>query len=185
MTIGPVAGMNRGKLWAFLGFAVLNFLGLALGGLATGPGVQSTWYAELPQAPWTPPGWVFGAAWTTVMLGFSAFMAGVWSGTAGGGMPGASARSAQSARSRWLTRFAVTWMLNVAWNPVFFAWHQVGAALLVLGALLAAVVRMAWSARQSDGTPWWWWGIVPYVLWLGVASSLNGYSWLAGHGGLG
>jgi hypothetical protein len=59
----------------FLAFVLLNFLGLYIGGRFTGPGVTSSWYQTLDQAPWTPPGWVFGVAWTTVMIGFSWFMA--------------------------------------------------------------------------------------------------------------
>ena len=41
-------------------FALLNFGALAIGGLFTGGGVSSEWYASLNKAPWTPPGWVFG-----------------------------------------------------------------------------------------------------------------------------
>jgi len=43
-------------------FLLINFAALALGGLATSDGVVSLWYQNLNQAPWTPPGWVFGAA---------------------------------------------------------------------------------------------------------------------------
>ena len=31
----------------------------------TGPG---SWYAGLDLAPWTPPGWLFGAAWTLLYV---------------------------------------------------------------------------------------------------------------------
>ena len=56
-------------------FLVINFAALGIGGFFTGPGVSSDWYTNLNQAPWTPPGWVFGAAWTTIMICFSFFMA--------------------------------------------------------------------------------------------------------------
>ncbi|MDH3796458.1 MAG: tryptophan-rich sensory protein, partial [Flavobacteriaceae bacterium] len=56
-------------------FLVLNFGALALGSLFTNMGISSDWYSELSKAPWTPPGWVFGAAWTTIMLCFSVYMA--------------------------------------------------------------------------------------------------------------
>ena len=61
-----------------LGFLVVNFGGLAVGSWFTGPGVASDWYQGLDKAPWTPPGWGFGAAWTTVMIGFSWFMYAAW-----------------------------------------------------------------------------------------------------------
>ena len=56
-------------------FLIINFGGLFIGGLFTGEGVPSDWYQNLNKAPWNPPGWVFGAAWTTVMICFSVYMA--------------------------------------------------------------------------------------------------------------
>ena len=37
-------------------------------------GPQTDWYSNLNKAPWTPPGWVFGFAWTTIMLCFSIYL---------------------------------------------------------------------------------------------------------------
>ena len=39
--------------------------------------------------------------------------------------------------------FAALWLLNVAWNPVFFVWHQLAAALVILVLLLLGVVAFA------------------------------------------
>jgi tryptophan-rich sensory protein len=141
-------------------FAVFNFAGLAIGGLFTGPGVASEWYAELPQAPWTPPGWVFGAAWTVVMLGFSVFMGGAW-----------AAETSEGARRGLVIRFAMTWLLNVAWNPVFFAWHSLTGGLAILLLLLAVLLQMGTNTKNG----WWRWGLAPYLVWLCLATSLNLY----------
>lgn len=153
-------------LKAFFVFLALNFAGLAMGGFFTGPGVQSEWYAALPQAPWTPPGWVFGAAWTAVMVGFSFFMAGAWTHEA----------HAENRRV-WMRLFAASWVLNVGWNPVFFTWHQPGFALVVIVTLAALVSRLALRAHRLRAS--WRWGIAPYLIWLAVATSLNAYSALA------
>ena len=59
------------KYFTLLIFLVINFLGLYLGGLATGPGVQSDWYQNLVQAPWRPPGFVFGITWTLIGITWS------------------------------------------------------------------------------------------------------------------
>jgi len=59
-------------------FLVLNLGALALGGLFTNKGVPSDWYIGLIKAPWTPPGWVFGVAWTTIMICFAVYMAYLW-----------------------------------------------------------------------------------------------------------
>ena len=60
-------------------FFALNFGALALGGIFTSKGVSSDWYIGISNAHWTPLGWVFGAAWTTIMIYFSIYMAFSWS----------------------------------------------------------------------------------------------------------
>ena len=52
-------------------FLVINFAALAIGVIFTGKGVPSEWYASLSKAPWTPPGWVFGAAWTSITVSYT------------------------------------------------------------------------------------------------------------------
>ena len=56
-------------------FLVLNFSALAIGSWLMNNGPMTNWYVNLNQAPWTPPGWVFGIAWTTIMICFSVYMA--------------------------------------------------------------------------------------------------------------
>jgi tryptophan-rich sensory protein len=140
-------------------FAVLNFGALAVGGRFTAAGVGSTWYAGLAKAPWTPPGWVFGAAWTVVMLGFTWFMAAVTG-------PGPNRRV-------YVAAYALSWVLNVAWNPLFFTAHRTGWALVDIAALLVLIGGLAWAGRAASGGAVL--GAVPYVVWLTVATSLNAY----------
>lgn len=56
-------------------FLLFNFGALAVGGIYTASGVTSDWYNQLNKAPWTPPGWVFGAAWTLIMVCLAVYMA--------------------------------------------------------------------------------------------------------------
>ena len=56
-------------------FLMINFGGLAIGSWLMDNGPMTDWYINLNQAPWSPPGWVFGAAWTTIMICFSIYMA--------------------------------------------------------------------------------------------------------------
>ena len=87
-------------------FLVINFSALALGSLFTGKGVPSDWYINLNKAPWTPPGWVFGAAWTIIMICFSVYMAMLW--------------ETVDNKKMLILAFGAQFLLNVAWNPVFF-----------------------------------------------------------------
>ena len=142
-----------------IGFLFLNFGALALGGLFAGSGAGSNWYAELNKAPWTPPGWVFGFAWTTIMLCFSVFMATLYAKT----------KSVKTV----IILYAIQWMLNVAWNPIFFHLHNPIIGLIVIVALTSLVTYFLFRYRSSQK------GfsllLLPYVIWLFIATSLNAY----------
>ena len=144
--------MKRFNLWAILAFGGMNAAALALGGYFTGPGVASAWYTELNQAPWIPPGAVFGIAWTLVMLGLTLFMA---------------TRRDPSFQQKLLLWYAIQWLLNVVWNPLFFAFRRPDWALLDMVLLLASVLMLWRHAKIQAG----W--LIPYIAWLLVATSLN------------
>ena len=142
-----------------IGFLFLNFGALALGGLFAGSGSGSNWYAELNKAPLTPPGWVFGFAWTTIMLCFSVYMATLYAKT----------KSVKTV----IILYAIQWMLNVAWNPIFFYLHNPIIGLIVIVALTSLVTYFLFRYRSSQK------GfsllLLPYVIWLFIATSLNTY----------
>jgi benzodiazapine receptor len=147
------------KLRTAIIFGFLNFGGLYLGALSTTPGVNSTWYVDLNQAPWTPPGFVFGLAWTLIMICFTAYMTLLW--------------QEESVRPRVKKLFILSWGLNVLWNPVFFGLHQTGWALVLISGLLLLLITMAVKfARVLQLKTLW---IAPYILWLVIATSLNAY----------
>lgn len=140
-------------------FLILNFAALAIGSSFTRAGVQSDWYLGLAKAPWTPPGWVFGAAWTTIMICFSFYMAYLWS-------------TAEN-RNLLIGLFLVQWILNVLWNPTFFYYHNVLTGLFVIVGLTLVVgffLFFYWSQLKLKSTL-----VIPYFIWLLVASSLNAF----------
>lgn len=132
-------------------YIIINFLALALGGFLMGTGPSDTWFIEQPQAPWMPPGWVFGAAWTTIMLCYGWFMA------------------VQHQNKSLRTMYAIQWILNVSWNPFFFRWHLPLPAFFVLMALTIVVGWFFFKGKQR-------WAVAPYFIWLWVALSLNGWA---------
>jgi len=70
--------MDHKTLWSTFVFLFFNFLALYLGALFTDAGVNSDWYQNAQKAPWTPPGWMFGAAWSLIMVCYALYMAKVW-----------------------------------------------------------------------------------------------------------
>ncbi len=140
-------------------FVLINFAALAIGGISTGTGVASQWYASLAKAPWTPPGWVFGAAWTLIMICFSFYMAYLWP---------------LVANKRLLAAlYAIQLLLNVVWNPLFFTFHWVFLSMLIicsLTLLIAFMLVFYWQSLRTKNAL-----LLPYFLWLLIATSLNGY----------
>jgi tryptophan-rich sensory protein len=143
-------------------FLIINFAALGIGSLFTNSGVSSDWYQTLNKAPWTPPGWVFGAAWTTIMICFSIYMA--------------SAYEVVWNKKVLITLFSVQWVLNVLWNPVFFYYHHVIGGLIIITALtlIVGIFLFRYGAVMKLKSLL----ILPYFFWLLIATSLNAYIFL-------
>ena len=139
-------------------FLALNFGALAIGSWLMDNGPQTDWYLNLNQAPWTPPGWVFGMAWTTIMFCFSIYMANLYK---------------RLPKSNVLVLFAIQFVLNIVWNYIFFNQHLVGLGFTVILLLTFVVAVFAIKYIQKMGLLTLL--ILPYLIWLCIASSLNGY----------
>ena len=140
-------------------FLLLNFTALAIGGFFTGHGVASDWYYNLNKAPWTPPGWVFGLAWTAIMVCYSFYMAILYKGN--------------DRRNKVIALYAAQLLLNVAWNPLFFYFQN---ALIALFSILFLTIIVAYFLFRNQKTMRWTsLLILPYFIWLCIATSLNLY----------
>ncbi len=140
-------------------FLIINFMGLGIGSMFTSDGVASDWYTTLNQAPWTPPGWVFGAAWTTIMICFAVYMAYAW--------------DTSKEKKPIIVLFAIQWILNMLWNPIFFHFHQVSLGLITIVSLTIMIGYLLF--RYSSFLKLKSLLIMPYLVWLLIATSLNAY----------
>jgi tryptophan-rich sensory protein len=143
----------------FLLFLVINFGGLYLGTILMNDGPNTTWYLNLDKAPWTPPGWVFGAAWSFIMLCFSGYLTLLFQW--------------KSSKGLWVL-YAFQVCLNVIWNYVFFNQHKTLLGLCIIVALLIVILYYfvtfkADKLKKGRGL------LLPYLLWLCIATSLNLY----------
>ena len=104
-------------------------------------------------------GWVFGVAWTTIMLCFSGYMA---------------LLIVKLKSLKWaLGLFSFQWLLNVGWNPVFFYYHQALAGLIIITLLTIIIGCFIFLYQRKMN--YYSILIYPYFLWLLIATSLNGY----------
>lgn len=142
-------------------FLVLNFAALGIGAFLMGDGVPSEWYQTLNKAPWTPPGWVFGAAWTSIMVFFAFYMAYAWDSVEN--------------KQHLIALFSTQWVLNVFWNPVFFHFHWMIPSLvmiLALAILMGYFFMFYWMELKFKSFL-----VLPYFVWLLIATSLNFYAY--------
>jgi benzodiazapine receptor len=139
-------------------FLIINFSALGIGSWLMNNGPRSEWYTSLNQAPWTPAGWVFGVAWTTIMLCFSIYMAYLY---------------LKMPTSKIKILFLIQFVLNVIWNYVFFNQHLVTIGLIIIMGLTIVVGSFLFSFKNELKTKTLL--IVPYFIWLCIATSLNAY----------
>jgi tryptophan-rich sensory protein len=70
-----------------------------------------------------------------------------------------------------LALFVAQLLLNYAWSPLFFAFHRILPALLVILAMIglsAAAAALLWWLRKTAALL-----MIPYLLWLCFAAALT------------
>lgn len=137
-------------------FLITNFGALALGTCFMENGPRATWYLNLNKAPWTPPGWVFGAAWSAIMICFSIYLSDLF---------------LKNNTTKTKIIFLVQFILNVSWNYIFFNQQLIFLGLIVL-ILLNIVLFYFFFNLSKNKTKYL---LVPYLIWMSIATSLNLY----------
>lgn len=169
MTHETSPSVRRQVLIALLLVVVVALIAF-LGSLATMPHTDSGWYEDASKVAWTPPDWLFSPVWTILYLFIAVVGFLLW--RAGYRGPGK-----KNEASVPLGIFIVQLVLNGLWTPLFFAAYpaigEIGwiLAFIDIVALIAAVVILiivAWRWSRTASIL-----LVPYLLWLIYASTLN------------
>ena len=142
--------------------AITPFILLVVGGglligFFTAPGL---WYEALAKPSFNPPNWLFGPIWSVLYVLVAIVGWRIWQREPSG-----------AAMKLWWFQLA----LNFLWSPVFFALHQVGLALAIILALLAAILVFIAIAWKLDRLAVYL--FVPYAAWVAFASLLNAAIW--------
>lgn len=155
---------SRGQLrasflrWALFTVPVLLLLGF-LSGQAAGSGPGNIWFDSLVKPDIYPPPVTFGIVWSIlyVLMGVAlALVCAAW---------GARGRTVA------IIAFAIHFVLNLAWSPVFFGLHEMSLALGIIAAMivtLLVVIWLFWKVRALAGAL-----LLPYLLWIIFAALLN------------
>jgi benzodiazapine receptor len=136
-----------------------------IGSLFTSKSIP-TWYPGLKKPRYTPPNQVFGPVWTTlyILMGVSAFF--IW-------QKGLTVEGV-------ILAFILFWVqivLNVLWSIVFFGMKSKGGGVIVIVVLWFLI--LATIITSFNVSIWAGMLLIPYILWVSVATYLNvGIWWL-------
>ncbi|WP_265571008.1 TspO/MBR family protein [Sphingomicrobium nitratireducens] len=147
-------GIWKRALWLVPLIVILGSLSGILSNSAEGE-----WYRGLEKPSFQPPGWAFGAAWTTLYTMMALALATVLN----------EPRTAK--RDAAVAIFVVQLVLNYAWSFVFFSLEAIEAAkwwILAILVLAAIAAGRFWRIRPLAGAL-----MLPYLLWLIFAYTLN------------
>ncbi len=149
--------LNRKKIKYFVLFLCINFITLALGSWLMNNEPKSVWYLSLNKAPWTPPGWSFGVAWSLIMICFAFYLATLFSKI--------------NNLKIWFA-YTLQIVLNIGWNYAFFNQHKIITGFIILIFLMIILCYFFISFRRIRKLNIL---LLPYLIWLCIAISLNFY----------
>ena len=143
-------------------FIVLSFATSALGGMIVYSNLEP-WYEGLERGPLSPPNWVFPVVWTILYI---LLPVGTWLGW----------RLAEDAPRRSLTiAFLTNLALQLAWTAAFFGVHSPLLGLAFMLAIFVSTLNLYhrfWKITRLGAEL-----ILPQILWLIYAASLNVSVW--------
>ncbi len=152
--------VHRLKWWQIaLISAVVSFLGKLSGGNDTDQ--QRLYTKKLKQAPWAPPAWLFGPAWT--INNFFLLL----------GLQRITENENISEKKRLLTLQALIWFVFFSFNYVYFRKKStVGAAVLTMSDAVFSVASIIIANKIDKKVAL---DYLPLTIWTLFASTLAGY----------
>ncbi|WP_420822781.1 TspO/MBR family protein [Sphingomonas mesophila] len=151
---------RRGEWWKKALITVPLIVGIgSLMGYLSNSGFENGWYAGLDKPSFQPPGWAFGVVWTILYTLMGIALAMILS------------EPDSAMRRTALALFGVQLGLNFGWSPIFFGAQMIDLALVVIVIMLltaAATANLFRRLRPVAG-----WLLLPYLLWLCLATALN------------
>lgn len=142
--------------WALFFVPLIVLLGFTAGQLG---GPQTAWFQSLEKPAIYPPPAAFGIVWSIlyVVIGLALALVASASGAYGRGIA--------------IILFALHFIGNLAWTPVFFGLQEMWGGLYVLiyvSLSLLVVIAAFWRVRRLAALM-----LLPYLAWVLFATALN------------
>ncbi|MCV7424491.1 tryptophan-rich sensory protein [Mycobacterium yunnanensis] len=138
-----------------------------LGGLATGPAVQSKWYQTLRKPSFQPPKQAFPIVWPLLYTDVAVVSAAT--------LDALDDRGAHDEARTYTKLLVLNLVLNGSWSWLFFNRRQLGPSAVLAGALAVSSADLTARAVRVNGTPakalW------AYPAWCAFATVLSSRIW--------
>ena len=118
------------------------------------------WYSTLKKPSFNPPPWLFAPVWIAIytMIAIAAYL--VW-----------QQRSRRPIYQTTRNIYILQLCLNFLWSIMFFGFHQVFGALVIIILLWISIIfNIALFRKFSKAAGWL---LLPYLLWVSFAGVLN------------
>lgn len=126
-----------------------------------------SWYRKISLPSWTPPDAIFGPVWSTLYTCMGLAMGRLWNATA---------LNPHSINVWTLGLWAVHFIINILWAPVFFGMKKIRVASIMNGILISTlvpVIALLFLFLQPSPQPLSAVLLLPYLGWLTFATFLN------------
>ena len=150
--------MRVDKWTGLIIFLAIVFVIGYLGSIATNISVDN-WYVQLKKPEWGPSDWVFGPVWTTlyILIAISGWM--VWLKVRG------------RADNFPMAIYAAQLFFNALWPWLFFGMQNTVYGFITIICLFFAI--LANMAAFWKYSPWAAILLLPYLIWVSFAMSIN------------
>jgi len=143
---------------------LISIIGCELVGILGTPFTTAaipTWYLTLNKPFFAPPNWLFGPAWTLLyfLMGISFYL--IWK-------KNIKNKKIKTAKKLFLAQL----FLNFIWSPIFFGLRSPLLGLITI--IILWILIIATICKFYPLSKWAAYLLIPYLLWVTFATTLNG-----------
>ena len=148
--------MLKNKFLSFSLFALVTYSASLVGGIVT-INFKEPWYSLINKPSVNPPSWIFAPVWTTLYLMMTIAIWLFW--------------HSKNKDMNTIYIYFIHIIFNTTWSIIFFGFHQIFYALLVLIILISLIVILIIRFKRVNITSFYL--MIPYLLWCCFALFLN------------
>ncbi|MDC0627879.1 tryptophan-rich sensory protein [Candidatus Pelagibacter sp.] len=148
--------MLKNKILSFILFALITYSASIIGSIATIE-FKEPWYSLLSKPTFNPPSWIFAPVWTTLYLMMTIAVWNFW--------------HSKNRDMNTVYIYFIHLIFNTTWSIVFFVFHKLILALIVLFILISLIIVLLFRFRLVNMVSFYM--MIPYLLWCCFALILN------------